>query len=182
VTTGRGRRHGTAAAYRALEPGLAAADPGDLMIRTTLTGRRMPGWDARLRGRIDGISAAHGPAHLMRAAEEGSVFEVGLGIDALRAIGTRIRTVITAGQHAASARAMQLRANAWDVRVGASADANASLRGAALAAAVAAGYFAGASEAAAAMVAPLRWYYPDPAAVQQAGDRYRRWRAAMADS
>ena len=35
-----------AAADRALEPVLDAADPGDLMIRTTLTGRRLPGWDA----------------------------------------------------------------------------------------------------------------------------------------
>lgn len=32
-----------AAADRALEPALDAADPGDLMIRTTLTGRRLPG-------------------------------------------------------------------------------------------------------------------------------------------
>ena len=57
------------------------------MIRTTLTGRRLPGWDARMRGRIDGISGEHGPTHLIRAAEEGSAFEVRLGIDALRASG-----------------------------------------------------------------------------------------------
>ena len=50
------------AAYRVLEPALDAADPGELMIRTTLTGRRLPGWDARVRGRIDGISGEHGPA------------------------------------------------------------------------------------------------------------------------
>jgi xylulokinase len=60
------------------------------MIRTTLTGRRLPGWNARLRGRIDGISGEHGPAHLLRAAEEGGAFEVRLGIDALRSSGAAV--------------------------------------------------------------------------------------------
>jgi len=170
----------TAAAYQAMGPVLAAADPGDLMIRTTLTGRRAPGWNPRLRGRIDGISVEHGPAHLLRAAEEGSAFEVRLGIDALRAIGTPVTTVITGGVHAATARTMQLRADAWDAQVGTTGDAHASLRGAALAGAVAAGYFADVTEATDAMVPPLRWYRPAPAAVQAADLRFRRWRAAMA--
>ena len=107
-----------AAAYRALEPALDAADPGDLMIRTTLTGRRLPGWDAGQRGRMEGLSAEHGPVHLLRAAEEGSIFEVRLGIDALRSGGTTVSQVILAGRPATSARAAQLRANAWGIRVG----------------------------------------------------------------
>jgi len=48
-----------AAAYQALEPALDPADPGDLMIRTTLTGRRLPGWDAGQRGRMEGLAAEH---------------------------------------------------------------------------------------------------------------------------
>jgi xylulokinase len=167
------------AAYRALEPALDAADPGELMIRTTLTGRRLPGWDARLRGRIDGISGDHGPAHLMRAAEEGSAFEVRLGIDALRASGAEVSHVILAGGPAISPRAAQLRANVWDVEIGTAAERHASLRGAALAAAVAAGQFADAQEAAAAIAPPTRRYGPDPAGAAATERRYRRWREVM---
>jgi xylulokinase len=169
----------TAAAYLALAPVIDAADPGELMMRTTLTGRRLPGWNERLRGRIDGISGEHGPAHLMRAAEEGSAFEVRLGIDALRAAGAVFDSVILAGAPAASDRAAQLRANVWGVRVAAAAEHDASLRGAALAAAVAAGRFADAQQAAAHMVPRTRTYEPDPAAVA-VQQRYRRWRSVMA--
>jgi xylulokinase len=168
------------AAYRALGQTLDAADPGELLIRTTLTGRRLPGWDARMRGRIDGISGEHGPAHLIRAAEEGSAFEVRLGIDALRSTGAEVSYVILAGGPAVSPRAAQLRANVWGVEIGTAAERHASLRGAALAAAVAAGRFTNAREAAAAMVAPIQRYGPDPAGAAAAERRYRRWREVMA--
>ena len=169
----------TEAAYLALAPGIDAADPGELMIRTTLSGRRLPGWNDRLRGRIDGISGEHGPAHLMRAAEEGSAFEVRLGLDALRSAGAVIDSVILAGGPASSQRAAQLRANVWGVPV-AAADPHASLRGAALAAALAAGCFADAQQAAVRMVPRMRQYDPDPAAAAATEQRYRRWRALMA--
>jgi xylulokinase len=167
------------AAYRALGPTLDAADPGELMIRTTLTGRRLPGWDARIRGRIDGISGEHGPAHLIRAAEEGGAFEVRLGIDALRATGAEVSHVILAGGPALSPRAAQLRANVWGVEISMAAEAHASLRGAALAAGVAAGQFADAREAAAAIVPPTQRYGPDPAGAAATERRYRRWREVM---
>ena len=151
-----------AAAYRALEPALDAADPGDLMIRTTLTGRRLPQvGDAGQGGRMEGLSAEHGPVHLLRAAEEGSIFEVRLGIDALRSGGTTVGQVICRSRQATSARAAQLRANAWGTRVGRDSDQYASLRGAALAASVAGGYFADAQRAAPALVAPLRVMHPN---------------------
>lgn len=169
-----------AAAYQALEPSLDAADPGGLMIRTTLTGRRMPRWDTGQRGRMEGLSAEHGPAHLLRAAEEGSVFEVRLGIDALRSGGTTVSQVILAGRPATSPRAAQLRANAWGLRVGRDSDEYASLRGAALAATVAAGYFPDVQHATAARRAPLQWYQPEPADVDAAEERYQRWRSVMA--
>ena len=167
------------AAYRELGPTLDAANPGELMIRTTLTGRRLPGWDARMRGRIDGISGEHGPAHLIRAAEEGSAFEVRLGIDALRATGAEVSHVILAGGPAISPRAAQLRANVWGVEIGTAAERHASLRGAALAAAVAAGQFADARAAAAAIAPPTQRYGPDPAEAAVTELRYRRWREVM---
>jgi xylulokinase len=167
------------AAYRALEPALDAADPGELMIRTTLTGRRLPGWDARVRGRIDGISGDHGPAHLIRAAEEGSAFEVRLGIDALRATGAEVSRVILAGGAAISPRSAQLRANVWDVEIDVAAERHASLRGAALAAAVAAGLFPDARAAAMAIAPPTQRYRPDPAGAAATERRYRRWREVM---
>jgi xylulokinase len=167
------------AAYRALGPTLDAADPGELMIRTTLTGRRMPGWDARIRGRIDGISGEHGPAHLIRAAEEGSAFEVRLGIDALRATGAKVSHVILAGGLAVSPRAAQLRANVWGVEIATAAERYASLRGAALAAAVACGQFADARAAADAIAPSTQRYDTDPADADAAERRYRRWRELM---
>jgi xylulokinase len=167
------------AAYQALKHSLDAADPGDLVIRTTLTGRRLPWWDAGLRGRIDGISDEHGPAHLMRAAEEGSAFEVRLGIEALRAAGAEVGSVILAGGHI-SPRAARLRANAWGVAIDTAAERHASLRGAALAGAVAAGLFTDAAAAAAAMASPTRRYEPDPAETAVIERRYQRWREVMA--
>jgi sugar (pentulose or hexulose) kinase len=168
-----------AAAYLALAPCLDAADPGDLMIRTTLTGRRLPGWDAQLRGRIDGISGEHGPAHLMRAAEEGGAFEVRLGMDALRSSGAVVGSVILAGGTTLSPRAAQLRANVWGVRVATVAEPHASLRGAALVAGVAAGLFTDAQQAAARMTPRMRWHEPDPVGSAATERRFLRWRAVM---
>ena len=170
------------AAYQALESSLEAVDLGDLMVRTTLTGRRLPAWDTAQRGRVEGLSVEHGPAHLLRAAEEGSIFEVRLGIDALRSGGIAVNQVILAGRPATSPRAAQLRANSWGVRVGRDFDQYASLRGAALAAAVAAGYFADARQAAAALVAPPEWYQPDSSGAEAAEERYQRWRSVMSAS
>jgi xylulokinase len=168
------------AAYQSLENCLDAADPGDLMIRMTLSGRRLPTWNTQLRGRIDGISGEHGPAHLLRAAEEGSAFEVRLGLDALRAAGTEVSSVILAGAPAVSPRSARLRANVWGVPVAAVEERHASLRGAILAASVASGCFADAQEAAAAMAQPLQQCQPDPAGMAVAEQRYRRWRTVMA--
>lgn len=86
---------------------------------------------------MEGLSAEHGRVHLLRAADEGSIFEERLGIDALRSGGTAVSQVILAGWPAISVRAAQLRANAWRIRVGRDSDEYASLRGAALAASVA---------------------------------------------
>jgi xylulokinase len=169
-------------AYNDLEPGMHAADPGDLTFQTVLTGRRFPGWNTELRGRIDGISAEHGPSHLLRAAEEGSVFEVRLGLDAIRATGAKIDSIVVGGLRATTPRVMQLRADILGVPVGGAVDAHASMRGAALAAGVAAGIFTDVRQATAAMVPGVRWYHPDPAAMARAEQRYLRWRAIMAQS
>jgi xylulokinase len=55
----------------------------------TLTGRRLPGWDAGQPGRMEGLSVEHGPVHLLRAAEEGSIFEVRPGIERPAPVGRR---------------------------------------------------------------------------------------------
>ena len=170
------------AAYEALGRDLDSADPGDLMVQTVLTGRRFPDWNSSLRGRIDGISAEHGPGHLLRAAEEGSVFEVRLGLDAIRATGVTIAGVIIAGMCASTDRMMQLRADVLGVPVGTANDAHVSLRGAAIAAGLAAGVFGDAAEAVAAMVAEARWYRPVLASMVRVEQRYQRWRGIMARS
>ena len=87
---------------------------------------------------------------------------------------------VGAGQPATSPRATQLRANAWGMRVGRDSDEYASLRGGALAASVAAGYFPDMHHAADALVAPLEWYQPEPGRTIAADERYQRWRALMA--
>jgi hypothetical protein len=48
-----------------------------------------------------------------------------------------------------------------------------------LAAAVVAGSFADAQQAAICMTPPMRWYEPDPAGTAATEQRYRRWRAVM---
>ncbi len=130
---------------------------------------------------MERLSAEHGPAHLMRAAEGEEAFSR-CAWESTRCApgGTTVSQVILAGQPATSPRATQLRANAWGMRVGRDSDVYASLRGGALAASVAAGYFPDMKHAAAALVAPLEWYQPEPGRTIAADERYQRWRALMA--
>ena len=79
-------------------------------------------------------------------------------------------------------RMMQARADTLGLEVGTTGDADASLRGAAMAAAVAQSLVADAQQAARQMVPALRWYYPATAASAAARQRYERWRAIMAKS
>jgi hypothetical protein len=65
----------------------------------------------RAAGRMEGLSAEHEPVHLLRA-EEGSFFEIRVGIDALRSGRTAVSQVILAGRRLPRCAA-QLRANAW---------------------------------------------------------------------
>lgn len=61
------------------------APPGanGLLFLPLLTGERAPFWDARARGVFFGLSMAHGKSHMMRAAMEGMIFQIGLIVSLL---------------------------------------------------------------------------------------------------
>ncbi|AJS59377.1 gluconokinase [Paenibacillus sp. IHBB 10380] len=72
------------------------APPGanGLLFLPLLTGERAPFWDANSRGVFFGLSMAHGKSHMMRAAMEGMIFQIGLIVSLLENLSvtpTRIR-------------------------------------------------------------------------------------------
>lgn len=166
-------------AHEALGP-VADALPGagGLTFRTSLSGTRFPTWDTAQVGAIAGLRPEHGPAHLLRAAQEGAVFTVAEGLDAIRALGLGVEEVVVVGGAAARPAGLQLRSDAWNAPVVSLANAEATTIGAALLAGVAGGAFDDAEAGARALVRRSARHEPRPEpAVVLAGAR-ARWRVA----
>jgi gluconokinase/xylulokinase len=147
----------------ALGPELDSIPPGSagLRIDPCLTGSRFPRWRERDRGVVAGLSLGHTRAHLYQAAQEGSAFVVAEGIDALHAVGIEFDEIVVVGGVASNHALLQLRCDAWDIPVRASAEPEASSLGTAMVAAVAAGLYGDIGEAATAMVRPGLRFEPD---------------------
>ena len=147
-----------------LSDALAGVPPaaGGLLFRPALTGSRFPDWASAERGLLAGIDLAHGPLHLLRAAqEEGAAFTVANALDVIRRCGCIVEEVIVVGGLASSPLALQLRADALNVRVVTLANEEASSIGAAMMAGVCAGLFEDLSAAADVFVAHSRTVSPD---------------------
>jgi sugar (pentulose or hexulose) kinase len=155
----------------------AALDPGadGVTFHTALGGERFPRWDSAQAGAISGMRAHHGPAHLLRAADEGAAFAVREGIESLRRLGLIVDLVQVVGGAGRTAGSRQLRADAWGVPVAAAANAEATTTGAAILAAVAVGAFGDIDRAGAAMTRPTFRVEPDPAAAEPWERAFRRW-------
>ena len=146
-----------------LSDALAGVPPaaGGLLFRPALTGSRFPDWASAERGLLAGIDLAHGPLHLLRAAQEGAAFTVANALDVIRRCGCLVEEVIVVGGLASNPLALQLRADALNVRVVTLANEEASSIGAAMMAGVCAGLFKDLSVAADVFVAHGRTVEPD---------------------
>ena len=109
------------------------ADSHGLTVLPFWAGERSPNWRGDVRGVIEGLSLSTRPEEVVRAAMEGITFQVGQVYGALRETTRRPRRVIaTGGQLLHSNTWMQMLADVLDVPVSASAEPEASSRGAAL--------------------------------------------------
>jgi xylulokinase len=140
-----------------LEKPAAAIPPGSdgLLVLPYWSGVMSPYWDEAARGAIVGLSLDHTPAHLFRAVLEGIAFEQAIATDAMEAaIGAKLSPVTAAGGGTNSALLMEIMATVLERPLSVSPVNEAAALGAAMLGATAAGWFANADEASAAMVAP----------------------------
>jgi sugar (pentulose or hexulose) kinase len=168
------------AAYAVLGAAAAALPPGadGVTFHPTLSGGRFPTWTSEATGSITGLRPGHGPAHLLRAAEEGAAFVTRDGLAAIEALGVEMDEVRVAGGASRQAAAMRLRANAWGRTVVGVDIPEASTIGAAMLAAACGGLHAGIEAAAEQMVRVGAPVTPNTADAPAWDRAYYRWLAS----
>ena len=150
--------------------GVAAGADG-LIFLPYLLGERAPVWDAEARGVFFGVRAVHGRAHFTRAVLEGISY-------GLRQIGASLEETIgpmeqiyASGGFTRNKNWLQLIADIFQIRVGVTAQADASAIGAAMLAWVAVGAYS--LEDAAGLVSVVDTYEPDKALAEVYQGNYR---------
>jgi xylulokinase len=127
-----------------------------------LTGCMDPYWDPSARASFVGLSPGHRPAHLYRAVLEALTLESARSIRAMVAQGIQAERIVAVGGGARSVLWLRMFADATGLPVTRSASHEASSLGAAISAAVGAGWFDGFDDATAAMTAEGATLEPDP--------------------
>lgn len=135
---------------RAFAPG---AERSEAVFLPYLTGERTPWTDPHVRGAWAGLGPGDGPGTLMRAALTGVAFAIRAGLDALRDDGAPLARLRLAGGGTVHPGFRQLLADVLRLPLDAVSCPNASARGAALLAGLAAGALAPADLAALAAAA-----------------------------
>jgi xylulokinase len=158
----------------------ALAPPGSegALFLPTLSGATAPRWNERMRGSFAGLGLNHGRAHLARAILEGCAFALRDIVDRFEAMALGGEELRVVGGGARSELWLQIKADVTGHPLRPVQGGHATSAGAAMLAAVAAGFFADLGEAAESIVrlanAPVR---PRPAAAgvyEEAYHAYRR--------
>jgi xylulokinase len=140
-------------------------------------GAMAPTWDADARGGWYGLTPAHRRAHLCRSLLEGSAYALRDVIEAIRGAGLDVERIVCVAGGARSPLVRQLRADVTGLPVGWSEDVETTARGAAMLAAVGAGFHGDVASAAAAMARPAADVHEaDDDARALLEDGYRRYR------
>ena len=156
-------------------------DTGGVVFVPALTGLGAPDWNQRARGTIVGITRGTTAAHIARATLEALAHQTRDILDAMAAdAGMPVTELRVDGAPARNDLLMQLQADVLGVPVVRSAVVEATARGAALFAGLAAGVWASAAETASAWH-PDRRFEPTMTADERER-RHARWRAAVARS
>ncbi|MCU0493377.1 MAG: FGGY-family carbohydrate kinase [Chloroflexaceae bacterium] len=149
-----------------LEAGARKVLPGSLglMLVPYWNGVTNPYWDGNATGMIVGWTGSHGREHMYRALLEGIAYEQRLGTEGVeKALGQPIDEYVVLGGGSKSPLWCQIIADVTGKRVTRSANPEATCLGSGILAAVAAGWYRDAQEAAAAMTNMGASYEPDPA-------------------
>lgn len=148
---------------------------GGLLLLPYWSGAMTPWWDMDARGAIVGFGAGHGRGHVYRALMEGVALDEAMGLDAIEAaLGEQVDELLAIGGGARSPLWRRIVADATGKPVRVSETVEASCLGAGMLAAVGAGWFADARDAAAAMGGAVSLTVePDPA-------RHARYREVLA--
>ena len=165
--------------YEELNELAATVPPGSdgVVFVPWMGGAMAPRWDADARGGWYGLTPAHHRAHLCRSLLEGSAYALRDVIDAIRGAGLEVERIVCVAGGARSALVRQLRADVTGLPIGWSEDVETTARGAAMLAAVGAGFHESVPLAAAAMARPATDVHePDDEARAQLEDGHRRYR------
>jgi xylulokinase len=163
------------AAFDDLAAPVPAGSDG-LLFLPALTGAMTPEWNARARGCFYGLTPAHGPGALARAALEGTAFGLRDVATRLAEMGVAVRAVRVLGGGARSRLWAQIRADMTGLPVERAKVTDTSAVGAGLLAAVAVGAYPDVAAAASHVGAVAEVMEPNPArrgAYDEAHGRYR---------
>jgi xylulokinase len=142
-----------------------------------LAGERAPIFDEEARGVLFGLSLAHGPEHLARAALEAAAFAVRHVAEPLGDAGAPIRELRPAGRPVPGDLWARIKADVLGVPVAIPLVGETAAMGAAILAAVGAGAFATLEEGVAAMTSVARRVDPDAAAHARYDEVFATYRA-----
>jgi sugar (pentulose or hexulose) kinase len=143
--------------------GRAGSEPTGILYFPYLLGSGPPHTDPQVRSAFVGLSASHGRADLLKAALEGTAYEV----EFIRQAGERITgqpipVLIAAGGGTRNRAWLQIKADVSGCRIEASSEPEATLLGAALVAGIGTGLYASESEALTALCSnPAEVFLPD---------------------
>ena len=163
--------------------GEVPAGSDGLLFLPYLTGERSPHPDPLARGAFVGLTVRHDRRHLTRAVLEGVAFGLRDGLDLMTAAGMPAPSEIrVSGGGTASLLWRQILADVLDAGIATVNTTEGAAFGAALLAAVGAGWFASVPEAAAALVTATASASPgrDRAVLGEAHQRYRALYPALA--
>ena len=166
--------------FRRLEAAAAAIPVGSegLLVCPYLTGCMDPHWNPDARATITGLGPRHGAAHVYRAALEALTLEATRAIQAMRDAGLATEEILVIGGGADSPLWLRMITDAVGVTTCRSLSNEASCLGAAIIAAVGAGWYPSLTDAAAAMTRVADRLDPDPTA-RAAWERLSKRQAAV---
>jgi xylulokinase len=154
-----------AASAPELETRARDIQPGSqgLLMLPYFSGVMNPWWDENARGAMTGLSLDHTPAHLYRSAVEAICLEQAIATDAMeKSLGAKAASVVASGGGTNSELIMQCLTAIMERPIAVSPVKEAAALGAAMLAAIGAGWFQTTEEAATAMCAtPHRVVEPD---------------------
>ncbi len=154
------------ATFDALSTAAAALPLGSdgVIASPYLSGCMNPHWEGRAKAAFFGFGPSHGKAHLYRAVLESLTGEIARTVAAMRAEGVPVDRIVAVGGGANSVLWRRMIADATGLPLTVSTSLEASSLGAAMAAAVASGWYPSFNAAAAGMSRTNLTEAPDPAA------------------